>query len=64
MFTLKKKISYSFLQTNSKKSQASNHAAKYDYEEDYNDDIVEVAPEPKTKTKEFTNSKYKKRRGR
>jgi hypothetical protein len=52
------------LQTNTKKTQPSNHAAEYDYEEDYYDDIVQVAPGPKTKTKEITNSKHKKRRGR
>ena len=54
---LSTKTFYSFLQTNTKKTQPSNHAAEYDYEEDYHDDIVLVAPGPKTK--EFTNSKYK-----
>lgn len=56
------KTFYSFLQTNTKKTQPSNHAAEYDYEEDYYDDIVQVAPGPKTK--EFTYVKYKKKRGR
>jgi hypothetical protein len=35
---------------------------EYDYKVDHFEDIVQVAPGPKTK--EFTNVKYKKKRGR
>jgi hypothetical protein len=56
------KTFYLFLQTNTKKTQPSNHAAEYDYEVDHFEDILQVAPGPKTK--EFTYVKYKKKRGR